>query len=448
MENELQVRDVCESIWSIEKELDLLNFKLQNVYIWPVVRMYVYYKLVQGLGTFKHPHPALKFDLKKKVEFLSKMISSFFFKNPFFTSNKVSNLVIPHDRKVDGEDIYTSQLLKELKGDCIVIDTYDSPLKSSYSMDIFLVFATLMAKTLSRVIKIRNEKIVGICNKFRKSFFIDIHIEKIISFQLYKFKVMKFFYSLLFKTIKVKRLFIVVAYTKAYILSAAKEAGIEIVELQHGTITKYHLGYSYPYGVKLEYFPDKILTFGEFWNDKSIFPKGTTFGVIGAPYIDKLRSNKKEKKPRTIVFSSQGVIGDRLIKYALNLALELSEYEIYFNLHPSESLETYQKNYPNLPVNFKLIFKDPNIFELLAFCEYQVGVFSTTIFEGIALDTKVVLVDLPGVEYMERLESKFDIMKVKTVSELRDAILNDSQVLNGEEFYKNSEKNILEKFNF
>ena len=69
-------------------------------------------------------------------------------------------------------------------------------------------------------------------------------------------------------------IFVVVSYENLAIVAAAKSLGIQAIELQHGTITDYHLGYSYPEKTRLNgeipYFPDKILTFGDYWiNEKS-----------------------------------------------------------------------------------------------------------------------------------------------------------------------------------
>src|SRR5690606_8728382 len=53
-------------------------------------------------------------------------------------------------------------------------------------------------------------------------------------------------YHKVFKKVRPKSLYIVVAYYYAPIIKAAKDLGIKVYEVQHGIITKYHLGYSFP----------------------------------------------------------------------------------------------------------------------------------------------------------------------------------------------------------
>ncbi len=56
-------------------------------------------------------------------------------------------------------------------------------------------------------------------------------------------------------------------------IKAAKDMGVETVEIQHGVISKYHLGCSYPNtNSQLDYFPDKLLCWGDFWCNVANYP--------------------------------------------------------------------------------------------------------------------------------------------------------------------------------
>ncbi len=44
----------------------------------------------------------------------------------------------------------------------------------------------------------------------------------------------------------IKTVYVVVAYFHQHIVGAARDLGIRVVELQHGAISPFHLGYSYP----------------------------------------------------------------------------------------------------------------------------------------------------------------------------------------------------------
>ena len=129
-------------------------------------------------------------------------------------------------------------------------------------------------------------------------------------------------------------IFVVVAYENQAIVKAAKDLGIEVIELQHGTISPYHLGYSYPENTmrinneirEIEYFPDKILSFGDYWQNSSHFPIDKENIIsMGFPYFEensrtymKMAEHKENEKTKQkqILFISQGVIGKYLSQLA------------------------------------------------------------------------------------------------------------------------------------
>jgi len=47
--------------------------------------------------------------------------------------------------------------------------------------------------------------------------------------------------------------------------------------------------------------------------------------------------------------------------------------------------------------------QSPDLYRLLAESYWQLGVYSTAIFEGLGLGCKTILVNLPGIEYMDPL---------------------------------------------
>ena len=55
---------------------------------------------------------------------------------------------------------------------------------------------------------------------------------------------------------------------------------------------------------------------------------------------------------------------------------------------------------------------------LLAGAGIQVGAFSTTLFEGMALGTKTVVIEMPGSEYMRPAIERGDVLFVRDVEEL------------------------------
>ena len=56
--------------------------------------------------------------------------------------------------------------------------------------------------------------------------------------------------------------------------------------------------------------------------------------------------------------------------------------------------------------NVKVV-TDINLYKQLANSEFQAGVFSTALYEGIEFNCKTILLDLPGIEYMDSFIEKY-----------------------------------------
>ena len=111
--------------------------------------------------------------------------------------------------------------------------------------------------------------------------------------------------------------------------------------------------------------------------------------------------NKKNK----IIILSQGALSKKISKLILDNYPKLKEFSIKYKLHPFE-FARWKKNkyllelskYNNLEV-----VKHADLYSLFAESEFQIGVSSTTIYEGLAFGCKTLILNLPGAEYMEDL---------------------------------------------
>ena len=252
---------------------------------------------------------------------------------------------------------------------------------------------------------------------------------------------------------KVKQVYVVVAYENKALISACKDLGVKVLELQHGVISKYHLGYSFP-DIDVHYFPDKLLSFGEYWGEsadypisrENIFPIGFSFFGENSAFYKDFGKNEKQ-----ILFISQGVIGKYLSKFAYDLFWKLGDdYNFIYKLHPGE-YDTWRENYPELLElanfnNFSVV--DSNeipLYELFAKSEFQLGAFSTAIYEGLSFNCKTFILDVPGVEYLEDLVDKNIVFKVKNVSDMVEKLDNlDLAGYNSEFFFKSFDAQLLE----
>ena len=124
----------------------------------------------------------------------------------------------------------------------------------------------------------------------------------------------------------------------------------------------------------------------------------------------------------------------------------LPDRQIIFRLHPSESLGDFERLVAaesDVPTNFELSAREPNIFALLASADTQVGVFSTTLLEGMALGCKTAIVALPGFEYMQRVVERGDASIAKTEADVVECIRTARECKDPSYYYAKQRRRLL-----
>ena len=315
-------------------------------------------------------------------------------------------------------------------------------------------------KKFSKVEFSQNERdiILKVQNELEKAFDVKLNILWMMTTHILNFEYDFKKYVELFKKRNPKMIFVVVAYENHAIVAAAKSLGIKVIELQHGTITDYHLGYSYPEKTRrngeIPYFPDMILSFGDYWMSddtspierKNIIPIGFSYfqhqsrDFINLDVID-----------NQIIFISQGVIGKYLSKVASEFAKANGDLKVVYKLHPGE-YETWRQNYPELVEastfdNFSVIDNSEiPLYRLLAESNYQVGAFSTAIYEGLMFNSKTFILDVPGIEYLDDLIEKGYVFKIKDADDLNANLETFKPTYYDKNFFfKNLDEELLKK---
>jgi hypothetical protein len=416
----------CEYFWDLERRCNLLEFNANGVYVWQAYRMDIYYLLTQRLQILEQPQNiSIVQPFHKKVQATISRIK-YFKRDPVFvskapnTSNGICVIEHPRANEYKGllTDIYTHDLVVALLKTQTDIVCLDSSLNGChkktetnyrYYLDLIETYAELSgsfapiisAKTSSHLTKL--ERYVN------DQFGTDLKLVYFFQKKIAKFKTLEKLYTRLFLRFKILKLYVVVSYQHAPAISAARKLSIDVFELQHGTFSKFHLGYSFPnMNSNLRYFPDTFLAWNDFW--KKCFDDLKTPAITiahGFPFLyEKLENySMMPKDPTKIVVLSQGAIGRRLAVSILGAIDDLEDFEIYYKLHPGEYDRWHE--YPELVrlskyPNVKIVYSC-DLYQLLGTARYMIGVFSTAIYEGIEIGVQPILVDLPGIEYMEDL---------------------------------------------
>jgi hypothetical protein len=196
---------------------------------------------------------------------------------------------------------------------------------------------------------------------------------------------------------------------KMLVTTIARSAGIPVVELQHGNMGRYHIGYNFGHTDPLPTLPDEIFTFGSFWNETSrIRANGVVLTAVGMPLFEEriraLRPAKPGEKTR-VLFLSQETVGPRMGRLAMELSriVDSEAVEIWYKLHPRER-DVWDQHYPEGfgSANIQL-FADEDLYDLLNRSDIHVGVYSTTVIESLVFSKPLALVEAYGVHYFTDL---------------------------------------------
>lgn len=417
------VKYICDIMWRVERDYELNDFELGGVKVWQYARIAIYYYLASCAGVFINPH-AQKRDIFSRSVRIFRYLYSAVFRNPFLNLGRSDEVVIEHSRTAlfedDPIDIYSNFHVERVRScgeRCLLLDPADinsRHLKRADPDRRFLDFIPVIKKIFGhlssvRLTPVQREKIdaVNACLSNAVGSFVDVR--PILVRSVMDFKVGFCIYRRLFLRVKPRRLTVVVGYAYGDAIAAAKSLNIETFELQHGTFSRYHLGYSYPSGAHgLEYFPDKFLAWGRFWRDMDVLPLVKSNIVLqGFTYFNRQRQlyTCNGKTGKRIVILSQAALGEKISEEVYRLRSAFSGYDLIYKLHPSE-YERWRE-YPFLralveEINIEVV-ASVDLYSLLASASYQVGVFSTALYEGIGLGCKTFLLNLPGVEYMDAL---------------------------------------------
>ena len=494
------VKEICQKIWNLEEKYELNHKEIQGCYPWQLIRMYLYYEITRKTNVFESAQQSSLslFDkINSFLPFLKNSISS----NPLSGSENVDVLIFDHPRKVifedEYQDIYSYFLKDTLNQYGKSFETIESPYLNQHfrnknnikenhvRFNDRILLGSFIHKSRNRgklpFTEEENQLINAVKEELEAAFKIEIDLFRIMEDHILNFQYDYKKYIELLQKKNPKLVFLVVAYENKALVAACKKMNIEIIELQHGTISPYHLGYNYPENTRkfnneikeIEYFPDKILSFGDYWKNACPFPIDSENIIsMGFPYFEENskiymkiaedKNSEEENNEKTdyqqALFISQGVIGKYLSELAYETASNINEnndsqnFKFIYKLHPGE-YGTWRENYDYLTKavnefdNFTVIDKsEPPLYELFAKSYYQIGAFSTAIYEGVAFNCKTFIIDVPGVEYLDDLIDKDIVKKVKNSEELINYINNENisiQEYDKDYFFKNFDETIF-----
>jgi len=451
---------LTNEFYCFEKEFNLFEKKVADIYIWELVRWGIHRQILQRAGVYGQTNTTLGSSLDNPRRRILRGIKNLFVKNAFL-SKQCDILFFGVSRRKKMEDglwwdIYCDPVIDHLKHDysCLLLErpyqgVHLVPSKTSNIryFDLVEILASVVRKTKNVRISISKKEqrmLLEIQQQIEERF--DVSIDDLSIIALNKLLVRKselIFYSRLLKKCLPRVVVLICSYGEKVLIEACKNLGIPVVELQHGTsMGRYHPGYSFPkeYKAKLT-FPDYLMTFGDFWTNRAEYPIGVDkIFSVGFPYFEKeAKKYHHIEKKEQIVFISQGIIGNgkKMSQFAIDLHGKKNfPYDVIYKLHPGE-YAGWADEYPWLiGSGVKVVDSDAvPLYRILAESKAQVGVYSTVIYEGLGFGLPTFLLNLPGVEYMEELVESKAVTVISKVDELVEMICQDAQHKISDEFF-------------
>jgi hypothetical protein len=422
-----------EEFWKRFTELEakhaLLSSRIAGQQLYALRRVKFFYAVAVALGIYSDPHPGGSDPADKP-----KPISLDFAGVP-----ETSVVVIPFRRLVGGVDPYSQTVADTLKNSAhtpaILEWDWISRVQQSARVEARNGLVGKVTRKLTRGgIDAKWDKVVSL---FEKEFGVELSHLALPKALLLNLEADVRAFSDYFKRAKVQKLYLVDAYSNQWLVLAAHAAGVKVSEIQHGFVNEFHPAYSYPLGSpKLDHTPDELLVWGKFWADEVSLPTGMIAKVSGASkQFNETRAKlaKFRRDEQQVLFTSQGAVSVELQKAAVAAAKSLPDFKVVYRLHPNEDLASYPTE--NLPKNFSYSHKTPVFLELLAESAYLVGAFSTTLYEGMALGAKVLVLPLPGFENMNRAIANGDVTVITDIERIGESIRAAKPAANPDNYY-------------
>lgn len=433
----MDLEAVTDVLLETEADLDLLERTIDGVHYWERVRFWIHRALRRELGLIGQAHSTVD---DSKLETLWRAFRSLVVDSPFLAP-PADLLVYGHSRRKrldDGEwwDIYCDPLLDVLQEDYTYLERphegeHLTPPRTDDVRHIdFVTTAPSIARRVvpddyplsdedtafMRRVEDRFEAATG-----ARPAVVDIVANKLLTRQ-----VRLPLYRRIIDRAAPELAVLVVSYARETFVEACRERGVPVVELQHGVVSPYHLGYAYPGERTKRAFPDYFLSFGDFWEGIVDLPLDDDRVVpVGYPYLEQRADALSDRSGnrRQVVVVSQGTIGESLSEFAVAFAERNPAYGVVYKLHPGE-YSRWRRAYPALrEAEAEGVLRvvgetGPTLYELFAESSVQVGVYSTALYEGLAFDLETYVVDLQGAAYMDRLVGMGGATRVGSVPEL------------------------------
>ncbi|RXK46932.1 hypothetical protein [Halorientalis pallida] len=428
----------------IESELDPFSITVDGVPVWERVRLPVFREILQQTGEWGQEVQKVEKSISNLLKGGYLLARNAVYRNPY-RADSHDFLFWGFERRKQLEeghywDLFCDPLYERLDFDYLHLEEphLNGHLRPVQTERFRYLDRIEYMSTIKRSLGIASGDIPkpqrtaleALSERFNEEFDVSVDISERASFRLALRASTRSSYRKLLERIDPAMVFVVVSFQKETFVEVCNELDIPVVELQHGILAQYE--YGFPGFRTKETFPDYFFSFGEYWNDRVDLPiQDDKIRAIGYGHFDRQRERfSNTTTGDDVVFISQGNVGEKLSKAALELSRHpsIDDSNIVYKLHPGE-YGRWQADYPWLrESDLRVVGKSgPDLYELFADAYAQVGVYSTAVYEGLGFGLTTYLYDLPGVEELEDLVTTGYAQLVSSPEELATTLTERQQ---------------------
>jgi len=428
--------EFLDAFLAMERDMDLFAARERGIPFWECLRYPIYTKLVSGAGLHDYYLAGRSSGVGQLLRNLKFVFRALTVNNPFFMARADLLVLSGAKRTMQNDrqrDIYSDPLL-EFAGDRYSFRIVERPfgeavhkVPPTHGPVRYLDFIYALSALRNRMFPPRltdgtealcaeiSKRIESICSVKIK---VDAEVRKFVG----RWQIERPLFTQLLRKVRPRALLVVVSAGNETLIAAAKQLGIPSAELQHGSPAPGKLNYDFPQGFLKQNFPDYFLSFGPFWNRYVNLPLPSANVLpLGYPHMAQLHQRYAHvARQRQVLFLSQRTIGRYLATFAVELRrCTPPDIEIVYKLHPEE-LRDWRQRYQGLEeAGVKVVAdRSADLYALFAESTWQVGVYSTALYEGIAFGCETFVVKAPGWGAMRPLVEEGTAQLVEQASEM------------------------------
>lgn len=426
----MTIDDIWQAFVDIEKDEQLVDFKVGSIYLWPLLRDRLMRDVAETLGVYeKREDPENVAELAGENPIVASYSKAEFAVVPFLRRTEsgvdpFSDFIVDALRSEGHEPLIFGMGKEDLGSGRPQIEVLERDFLRHYRNRA----KVMVGPTIRKCHRTQYDRVlaqIAFSLTGDSSSVVTSRYGAFPRWLLVDFYAQRLGFKKLFKSAGVNTLIVVNAWKRA-LIAGAQAAGVWVIEPQHGLLSPKAPLLSWRDTDFVDYLPNQLLVWGNYWGEIINAPSTLKRTVIGTPKrLADLQSQAIQHKPGTVLIISQVQQTSKILDLAIRAAVANPELKFVVKPHPQEkqiTLGDISSRVAQLPENLQFANPSASALPMIARAEYVVGVHSMALIEALALGAKVLAIKLPGFENIRPFVTRGDITAVDASSSLTEEL--------------------------